>query len=428
MLSRGGGDAHVNREFDLQTLEFVADGFVLPEAKTGVSWIDRETIYVNTDFGPDSLTDSGYPRQSKRWKRGTKLEAAELILEIPKEHMIIATFAIVEANFKREWIQHDKTFHTNEMHLRVGETFVKLEKPDDADASSFDEHLLIRLRSDWKIGETTYPQGALIVTNLEAFLVGARDFSILFAPTPRSSLVSFVRTKNTLVTVALENVQSKLTSWRFENGTWASRGLPLVAGNVEVGAVNHFESDELFAYGEDFLTPSILALTDGSDIQTLRQLPAMFDASGLKVQQLEAISSDGERIPYFLVHRADIKLDGQNPTMLNAYGGFQISELPYYPTMAGSAWLERGGVYVLANIRGGGEFGPRWHQAALKHNRQVAFNDFIAVAESLIASGITSSSRLAFRAAATAVCWSVASWCNAQTCSARSSAKCRSWT
>ena len=140
--------------------------------------------------------------------------------------------------------------------------------------------------------------------------------------------------------------------------------------------------------------PSILALTDGENLKTLRQLPAVFDATGLKVQQLEAISRDGERIPYFVVHREDIKLDGQNPTMLNGYGGFQISELPYYPAMAGSAWLERGGVYVLANIRGGGEFGPRWHQAALKHNRQIAFDDFIAVAEALIASGITSSSHL----------------------------------
>jgi prolyl oligopeptidase len=397
-LSRGGGDAKVVREFDLKTLEFAANGFVIPEAKTEVSWADKDTLLVGTDFGPGSLTDSGYPRQSKRWKRGTKLEAAELILEIPKEHMIVSAFAIVEAEFTREWIQHDKTFHTNEMHLRVGEKFVKLEKPDDASASSFNQHLLIRLRSDWKVGETTYPQGALLATNLEAFLAGAREFSILFAPTLRSSLSYFDITRNTLVTVALENVQTKLTAWRFENGQWFSKALPTVTGSMNLDAVNRFESDELFIYGEDFVTPSILALTDGNtdgnNIQTLRQLPAFFDATGLRVQQLEAISSDGERIPYFVVHREDIKLDGQNPTMLNGYGGFEIAEIPYYPAMAGSAWLERGGVYVLANIRGGGEFGPRWHQAALKHNRQIAFNDFIAVAEDLIARGFTSSSHL----------------------------------
>ena len=393
-LSRGGGDATVVREFDLNTLEFVSNGFVIPEAKTGVSWIDRDTLYVNTDFGPGSLTKSGYARQVKRWKRDTPLEAAELVFEIPEEDVWV--FGVVEHNaeYTREWIGHGKTFHTNEQHVRVGNAFVRLEKPDDADVVSFNEHLMIRLRSDWQIGEVTYPQGALLAINLEQFLSGARDFSILFAPTPYSSLVNFVRTKNMLVTVALENVQSKLTSWRFENGVWTSRDLPLVAGNVEVGAVNHFESDELFVFGEDFLMPSILALTDGENLKTLRQLPAVFDATGLKVQQLEAISRDGERIPYFVVYREDIKLDGQNPTMLNGYGGFQISELPYYPAMAGSAWLERGGVYVLANIRGGGEFGPRWHQAALKHNRQIAFDDFIAVAEALIASGITSSSHL----------------------------------
>ncbi len=394
MLSVGGGDAHMIREFDLQTLEFVPDGFVLPEAKTGVSWIDRDSIYVNTNFGPGTLTKSGYARQVKRWKRGTPLEAAELVFEIPEEDVWV--FGVVEHNaeYTREWIDHGKTFHTNEQHVWVGNALVKLEKPDDSDADLCNEHLMIRLRSDWKIGEVTYPQGALLAISFEAFLAGTRDFSILFTPTPYSSLVNFVRTKNMLVTVALENVQSKLTSWRFENGTWTSRDLPLVAGNVEVGAVNHFESDELFVFGEDFLTPSILALTDGENLKTLRQLPAVFDATGLKVQQLEAISRDGERIPYFMVHREDIKLDGQNPTMLNGYGGFQISELPYYPAMAGSAWLERGGVYVLANIRGGGEFGPRWHQAALKHNRQIAFDDFIAVAEALIASGITSSSHL----------------------------------
>jgi prolyl oligopeptidase len=394
ILSRGGGDAHVVREFDLQTLEFVNDGFVLAEAKTGVSWIDRDTIYVNTNFGPGTLTKSGYARQVKRWKRGTPLEAAELVFEIPEEHVWV--YGAVEHNskFTREWIVQGKTFHTNELRVRVGNEFVKLEKPDDADADLFNEFLLVRPKTDWTIGETTYPQGSLLAINFEAFLGGARDFKMLFTPTPRSSLLNFVRTKNTQVTVSLENVQTKLTSWRFENENWISRDLPLAAGNVEVGAVNHFENDELFVYGEDFLTPSILALTDGNNIQTLRQLPAMFDATGLKVQQLEAISSDGERIPYFVVHRENIKLDGQNPTMLYAYGGFQISELPYYPAMAGSAWLERGGVYVLANIRGGGEFGPRWHQAALKHNRQIAFDDFIAVAETLISNGITSSSHL----------------------------------
>jgi prolyl oligopeptidase len=393
-LSRGGGDAKVMREFDLSTLEFVPNGFVIPEAKTEVSWADKDTLLISTDFGPGSLTDSGYPRQSKRWKRGTNLEAAELILEVPKEHMIVATFAIVESEFTREWIQHDKTFHTNEMHLRVGENFVKLEKPDDANASSFNQHLLIRLRSDWTVGTTTYPQGALLATNLEAFLAGSREFTMLFTPTPRSSLSYFDITRNTLVTVALENVQTKLTAWRFENGQWLSKALPTVTGSMNLDAVNRFESDELFIYGEDFVTPSILALSDGTKVQTLRQLPAMFEATGLKVQQLEAISRDGERIPYFVVYRADIKLDGQNPTMLNGYGGFEVSELPYYPAMAGSAWLERGGVYVLANIRGGGEFGPRWHQAALKHNRQIAFDDFIAVAEDLIARGFTSSSHL----------------------------------
>jgi prolyl oligopeptidase len=394
IMSRGGGDAHVIREFDLQTLEFVSDGFVVAKAKTGVSWIDRDTIYVNTDFGPGTLTNSGYARQVKRWKRGTPLEAAELVFEIPVEDVWVYGSVERDATYAREWIVHGKSFHTNNGHVRVGGKFVKLEKPDDADADLFSEHLLIRLRTDWKIGETTYPQGALLAMNFEQFLNGARDFTVLFTPTPRSSLSYFVRTKNMLVTVALENVQSKLTVWRFENGGWQSRAMPAMTANVDVAAVNHFENDELFVYGEDFLTPSILALTDGNNPQTLRQLPAVFDATGLKVQQLEATSSDGERIPYFVVHREDIKLDGLNPTMLYAYGGFQISELPYYPSMAGSAWLERGGVYVLANIRGGGEFGPRWHQAALKHNRQIAFDDFIAVAEDVIARGFTSSSHL----------------------------------
>jgi prolyl oligopeptidase len=394
LLSRGGADASVIREFDLKTLEFVPDGFVLPEAKSQVSWIDSNNLYMGTDFGLGTLTKSGYPRQVRRWKRGTILEAADLVFEIPEDDVWVHGDAERQVQPSREWIIHGKTFHTNEVRLRVGNGFVKLEKPDDSDLMSFNEFLLLQLRSDWMISEITYPQGALLAINLERFLDGDRDFSILFTPTPRSSLSYLVRTQNTIVTVALENVQTKLISWRFENGSWISRDLPLAAGNVEVGAVNLFENDELFVYGEDFVSPSILALTDGTNVQTLRQLPAMFDATGLKVQQLEAVSKDGERIPYFVVHHQDTKLDGQNPTILYGYGGFESAELPFYSGFVGAGWLERGGVYVLANIRGGGEFGPRWHQAALKHNRQVAFDDFIAVAEDVIARGFTSSSHL----------------------------------
>ena len=397
-LSRGGADAAVVREFDPAARAFVQDGFTLPEAKSDVVWKDRNTLLVGTDVGPGSLTDSGYPRVVKEWPRGTKLADAKFVIEGQKTDVAVGAAVDHTKGFEREFFQRAVTFWESELFVRRGGKLVKIDKPFDAEASTHREWLLIRLRTPWAVGAKTYAAGALLATEFEGFLKGDRKFDVLFEPTERKSLASFSPTRNHILLNELDNVRSRITVLTRKDGAWARADLPGLPafGNANVSAVDADESDDYFLTVTDYLTPTTLSMgTAGKGPpETLKQNPAFFDTKGLKVSQHEATSKDGTRVPYFMVSREDLKLDGTAPTLLYGYGGFEVALTPGYSAGVGSGWLEKGGVYVVANIRGGGEFGPKWHQAALKQNRHRAYEDFAAVAEDLAKRKVTSPKHL----------------------------------
>jgi prolyl oligopeptidase len=396
-LSRGGADATVIREFDLKSKKFVPDGFYLPEAKSDVAWRNKDSIYVGTDYGPGSLTDSGYPRQIKEWKRGTKLSDAKLVFEGQKTDVSAGVTVAHDHGRVYEFVGRAPTFFTSEDHVRRGDQWLKIEKPDDATVQTFKDQILLRLRSDWAVNGKKYPAGALLATGFDDYLKGKRNFEVLFTPTERKSLSSTSATKNYLIVNELDNVRNRLFMLKLEKGAWSRT--PIEApdfGSVGLNGIDEDESDDYFMTVTDFLTPSSLYYGNlgKTDREKLKSLPAYFNAEGLEISQHEAKSKDGTMVPYFQVSRKGMTLNRSAPTLLYGYGGFEVSMLPNYSAGVGSAWLERGGVYVLANIRGGGEFGPKWHEAARKQNRQRAYDDFISVAEDLIARKVTSPKHL----------------------------------
>lgn len=392
-LSRGGGDATVIREFDLHTRAFVADGFALPEAKGSASWVDADTLLVATDFGPGSMTAAGYPRIVKQWRRGTALEEAELVYEAASTDLNASGWKVFTPGFEYQFVERQITFYTSELFLRDGARLRKVDKPDDANAWTVRDQLLIELRSDWHAGGRTWPQGALLAIALERFMQGARGFDMLFEPSPSRSLDSVAITRDALLLNELDNVSNRILELRHVDGVWQRRAVASPGfGSLDVAAEDRHGSDQYFLTVNDFLTPTTLYLGEiGSDARApLKSMPAWFDSSQCQVRQFQANSQDGTPVPYFVVMPNDTPLDGSNPTVLYGYGGFEISLKPSYSAVTGAAWLQHGGVHVVANIRGGGEFGPRWHQAALREHRQRAFDDFIAVAEDLIARKLSS--------------------------------------
>jgi prolyl oligopeptidase len=392
--SRGGADASAVREFDLESKSFARDGYVLPEAKSRVAWRGPSSLFVGTDFGPGSLTRSGYPRIVKEWKRGTPPAAATLVFEGRPEDMGVGAYRDLTPGFERDVVIRSPTFWTSECFLRRDGELVKIEKPDDARFYLHRQWLLLQLRSEWTTGGRTYSRGALIASDLEAFLKGDRTFDVLFTPSERKSLARFSPTRHYILLNELDNVRSRIEVLTHRDGRWQREPLPGLAelGDATARAVDPEESDDYFLDTMDFLTPNTLAhgTVGGGPAEKLKQLPALFDARGAAVAQHEAVSQDGTRVPYFEIARGALAADGKNPTLLYGYGGFEIAMRPAYRPTIGAAWLEKGGVYVVANIRGGGEFGPQWHQAALKANRHKAYEDFIAVAEDLIRRRVTS--------------------------------------
>ena len=400
-LSRGGGDACVLREFDVATRTFAPDGFSLPEAKTRAAWIDRDTLFVATDFGPGSMTSSGYPRIVKEWRRGTPLEQAPTIFEGAPDDLAVGAAKDFTPGHEFQLIWRSMSFYANELYLRDGATLTKVDKPDDATAYTVRDQLIVELRSEWTVGGAVYPQGALLATDFRRYMETKqqteRHFEVLFAPTPTSSLDGVSATRSALLLNELDNVKNRIVELRHVDGAWQRRAVSAPAfGTLDVSALDSIDSDQYFLSVTDFLTPTTLYLAQaGSDERVqLKALPAYFDAAPCQVQQFQATSADGTAVPYFVVCGKDMAPGAERPALLYGYGGFEVSLKPFYSAVTGSAWLEQGGMYVLANIRGGGEFGPRWHQAALKEHRQRAFDDFIAVAEDLIARGLSSPRRL----------------------------------
>jgi prolyl oligopeptidase len=392
-LSRGGADAVVIREFDVEAKAFVKPGFELPESKGEVAWRDADTIYLSRNFGEGTLTKSGYPRIVKEWKRGTPISEARVLYQAQESDVGAWPWAVHEKGGREEGYVRVIDTRMSETFIRRGDRFVHIEAPRDADVATQGGLLMVRLRNDWKPAERTFKAGSLISTDLDKFLAGRREFETVFEPSARVSLQSYTATKNLLVLDVLDNVKGRVIEARRSAGQWRTRNVPVPpAASVGVSAYDRDEGDDYWLTVTSFLEPTTLYLARGGrdSREKLKSLPAFFEARGLKVLQHEATSKDGTRVPYFVVMRESAKLDGSNPTLLYGYGGFEQSMTPTYSATAGAAWLEKGGVWVLSNLRGGGEFGPPWHLAARREGRHKTHDDFIAIAEDLVARKITS--------------------------------------
>lgn len=397
-LSRGGADASVTREFNLETRQFVEGGFERAEAKGGINWIDRDSVFIYTDFGDDSMTSSGYPRVVKRWRRGTPLSEASIVYEGQNSDMVIAASHDDSPGFERDFVSRSLAFYNNELYL-LGpqDKLTKIDVPNSVNKSVFHEYLMLELREAWEVGGKTFTAGSLLISNLDDFLAGSRDFEVVFQPTDHSSLASFSPTKDHVLLNVLEDVKNRVYVLSKTEHGWHKEplaGAPQF-GTVSVSAVDPDDSNAYWMTSSDYLTPTTLYYGEiGGSPEQMKQLSAQFDAQGLEVSQHFATSDDGTKVPYFMVAPKGMKLDGSTPTLLYGYGGFEISLTPGYNPSVGRAWLSQGRVYVVANIRGGGEYGPRWHQAALKQNRLRAYEDFAAVARDLVARKVTSREHL----------------------------------
>ncbi len=413
MLSRGGADATVVREFDTVAKAFVAGGFELPEAKSDIDWIDADTIFVGTDFGTGSMTDSGYPRVIKRWKRGTPLTDAVTVFEGEKTDVSVRVSVDTTPGHERTLIVRSLDFYNSKRFVLQGLKLLPLDLPDDASVSFWNsagapaDSLLMELRSDLKTPTRSHPRGSLLAIDAAAYQRGERHFEVLFEPTATRSLAGFALTRSHVLVNVLDNVASRLEEWRrtAEGLTRREVAAPFPGSLGVSGLHDPMLADDALAESyllsySDFLTPDTLSLGQtGADTRAvLKSLPATFDATGMRAEQSFATSADGTRIPYFVVWPRGLSAlspaTGSTATLLYGYGGFEISMQPWYSAAFGSAWLARGGVVVVANIRGGGEFGPAWHQAAVKEHKQRSYDDFIAVAQDLIRRGITSPQHL----------------------------------
>ena len=394
-LSNGGADAVEVREFDLTTKQFIKDGFFVPDAKQTIGWVDANTLLIGTNFGEGSMTTSGYARIIKLWKRGTPLSAATTVMEGAATDMGLSAFSFANGDTLVKMVQLRPAFFDAKSYIYNAGKLQLLEIPTDADFDILGDQLIVTPKKDWTVGGQTWSSGSLISTSLAGFLKGKRNFQLVLKPTERESILSTSTTRDYLLVAMLNNVRGQLRRYQFKNGAWKYDAVPAPEmGSIGVAATSPDDNRYFFTYS-GFTQPSTLYYVDDSGkAREAKKMPEMYDAKDLTVEQNEATSKDGTRIPYFIVHRTNWQQNGRNPTLLYAYGGFEISETPGYLATIGASWLERGGTYVVANIRGGGEFGPQWHQAGLKENRQRIYDDFAAVAQDLIAKGITSPQQL----------------------------------
>ena len=402
-LSPGGTDSDIVREWDRTTKSFVTDGFILPQAKSSVTWEDADTLLVATDYGAGSMTTSGYPRIVKRWKRGTPLASAETVAEGEAEDVGMNVFAFTDGEKRWPMISRGKSFYTADIKLPNVDAsrYISTIVPDTASVRDvIDGQLVIFLNQDW----ANIPAGSLVSLSLAA-MSADRQVPIITAMTPTTAqaIESVSATDNILWVKALDDVEGKLFALRRDRatGNWSQKELPLAA-NATVGIAGTIgKRDIVLATTETMLTPPTLyAVSEDKAPQSVQSLPATFDAKAMTVEKRFAISKDGTRIPYFLARKKGAA--GPVPALVHAYGGFRAAQTPGYltgqPYRAGPLglyWVEGGNAYVLANIRGGGEYGPAWHQAALREKRQNSFDDLHAVAEDLVATGVSAKGKIA---------------------------------
>jgi prolyl oligopeptidase len=396
-LSNGGGDAVAIREFDVNEKQFIDNGFFIDEAKGEAAYVDENTLIVSTNFGEGTMTTSGYPRQVRIWKRGTPIKEARLIYE--GETTDVGTWGSTIRDEEKSYsiIYRGLTTFTNRKLVWINDKIIPLDIPSDCSFNGLlKNQVIIQLKSDWKPAAKNYKKGALLSLNFTELLKGKKEVSLVIEPDEFSSISQVSATKNHLLVNLLTNVTSQLYVFTFGNGKWTNKKVNAPAfGTISIVSADEF-TDQYFFDFENFITPSTLyaADADAQSVNALKSLPAYFDAGKYEVKQFKARSKDGTLVPYFMVSEKDMKYDGTNPALLYAYGGFEISSQPFYAATFGIAWLEKGGVFVLANIRGGGEFGPKWHREGMKEKRQNVFDDFYAVSEDLIARKVTSSKHL----------------------------------
>ena len=397
-LSDGGKDSKYLREFDVKTKTFVKDGFQLGEAKGSASWLDQDTVLIASAFNKEDQTASGYGRRLYRWRRGESYDQAKLVLEAEKDDIFVwSSVEHRQGQAPLVLVGVAKTFYQTDYYAYKDGKTQKLKLPNDIRLSGvIDDRLIFSLKTDG-LGQK---QGDLVAVQLDQLLSGKAEVAeLIFRPTESQAVTFVKKSGNHLLLFYLDDVRGRAVRFSLVDGAWNSVPVPM----PETGTVGLMTSDEdkpraLVTY-QDFLTPTTVYYLDLEKMKTqaIRSAPQKFDAAGLKIEQYFAESKDGTRVPYYVVHKKDLKFTGDNPTLLYGYGGFEISLTPRYSGVLGKLWLEQGGVYVLANIRGGGEFGPKWHQAALKEKRQKAFDDFIAVAEDLMLKKVTNADHLAIK-------------------------------
>ncbi|RMI30797.1 prolyl oligopeptidase family serine peptidase [Nocardia stercoris] len=400
-LSRGGADATVVREFDLEKREFIpaaAGGFELSEAKNWMRWIDIDTVYVGTDFGPGSLTDSGYTRIAKRWRRGTPLEAAETVFEGEASDVSVGCGYDRTPGFERHYFTRATDFFNEQVYLLAPDgSLTYLESPTDSDESWHHEWLLIHLKSEWTTGGNTYPADTLLAIDFDEFLAGGRDFDVLFAPDPHTSLHDYNWSEHHLIVSTLQDVQTRLHVLTPGPDGWTREPLADTPAMATTGVTNLDKidgGDDFMLSTSGFTTPAtLLEGTIGKPVRLLKQAPGFFDTDGIRTEQFFARSDDGTMVPYFVIRHQD-RIGTPGPTVMSGYGGFEISRTPTYAGVTGMSWLERGGTWVMTNIRGGGEYGPQWHTQAQKADRHKVYEDFAAIARDLVDRGITTPAQL----------------------------------
>ena len=403
-LSVAGSDAAEIREFDLIEKRFVEGGFRLTAAKSQASWADANTLLVSTNLNEAERTSSGYARTVRRWRRGTPFAESEIVFEGEASDMAVGVAVEHAPGHQATLYVRRMGFFDQEAHVETpGAARRRLDLPTDVTIDLHNGWLLVKPRLDFPAGVKTHPAGALLAIGLEDFLAGGRDFQTLFSPSARRILDGWVSTSGDVVLSILDNVRSRVeiaTPPRAFTEAWRMAPYPGLPDSATINLspmqdAGPPDSDAFFAVASDFVTPPTLYLCErGKPPEALKRQPAQFDASGLAITQHEAVSIDGTAIPYFLVAAKDLARTGDHPTRLSGYGGFEISLLPRYAPVLGKLWLERGGLYVVANIRGGGEFGQAWHQAGKLAGKKLAHDDFAAVARDLIRRGVTSAKHL----------------------------------
>jgi prolyl oligopeptidase len=399
-LSRGGGDAVVLREFDIGARAFVADGFRAPEAKGGIDWVDRDTLLLSSALGEGMGTASGYARTIRLWRRGTDPLAAPVLFEVAPDHM--AAWGGVDREVPGRLIFVDQAgFYDSIVHLGDSNgPRQRVDLPTDAEYRWGGGWLALRLRSPWSVAGVDWPADSLLGAPLDPVLAGERRFESLFTPGDRRALQGFFWCAGRLVVSVLDELRPRFTIFTPGEDRWRPEEVTALpdTGVAHLAPLDREETESdgtLVAQVEDPITPASLLLTDtclAAPVLLKRSSPS-FDPAGLVVTRHEAVSVDGERIPY--VQTGPAEGDGDAPVHLSGYGGFRISRLPYYQGMIGKLWLERGGTTVVANIRGGGEFGTRWHEAGRRAGKRLSHDDFAAVAADLVRRGVTRPGRIA---------------------------------